>query len=192
MKKTAFLFLLLLVFCTKANADILDGTEVSVLGSYARTNNNSMDDNWQGSLRVEKSVYREFGLMGEFNYQYRADYRVGSLYGLGGLIGPTFRPKTSWPFQPYFYGTVGVYDWGFNEHQKFQDEGITVNLEPSVAYKCGVGIEVPIDKQIVLGVEGFWFKSEIDQSQSDGGHALGGPTIGNEQVGVSVKVGYKF
>ena len=196
MKK---LILALLLFVSNAHA-----LELVTRTDYLNTRNNGSDDAYGIVARLEQPVWREFSVAAEFDYHARQKFpsindskgSFGSLYGYGLMGNVIFRPLVNWKFSPYFIAGAGYFWWDFKENPFLQDNHVTVDVDPSIAFKTGLGFDFWLNDKWALNFEASYFNTKIDKLATDDNgtewNILGDELIGNEQWNIGAGLKYKF
>jgi len=169
-----------------------------------KTRNNDADNTWGITARLEKPIWREWSVAGEANYLHSQKWPYikdpkgffGDTRGYGGMASLVFRPEVLKWASPYVIGGVGYYAWHFHENPYLQDNEITVDLDPSVAMRIGVGFDLWATDQWGVNFEVSYFDTNIPKlalnAQGVEQNILGDDYLGHEQIQISVGSRYRF
>jgi len=180
-------------------------SSLTLQGGYENTRNNQSDDTWQAVVRLEQPVYGDWSVALEGAHHGRQYFPsvddpkgdFGSLSGYGGMFDVLFRPEVNERVSPYILGGVGYFLWDFKENPLLQDNQVTVDVDDSVAYKLGVGVDIKLNSRWWLNLETNYFTAEIDKKATDPTgrewHVVGADSnIGNELWNFMVGLKYEF
>lgn len=204
MRKAAFIFLAGIFLTTTAEASdwLLTGN-----WQHLETRNNQADDTYGVMARLERPVWNDFSLGVELDYHARQKFpstddpkgSFGSLFGYGALAEVIFRPEVHPKISPYAYLGAGGFWWDFKENPFLQDNFVTVDVDPSIAFKVGAGVDWWVSERWAINFDVSYFDTKIDKRAIDRNgvtwNVVGADNeLGNEQIqfGVGVKYRLKF
>ena len=162
------------------------------------TSNSNYGDSWTYSARYEKRVWGNLWLGPEYTYHSPMLHHNGNddtQFDYGDLSGHSLLADLIWHsdivlvgFSPYLIGGAGWSWWGFEESEKVETLGISVNMGDAFAYKVGTGATYPINNHWSFIIEWSFFKSKIPYIAT---HLDGTPStiLGNDDSSGEVKLG---
>lgn len=183
--------------------------ENSVLFQYNYQANESYGPNSENGhgavLRYQSDLYADLlDWAVEYNRHFDKDFPEardpkgswGALTGDGVMGSLIFTPKGFFDgLNPYVIGSVGYFWWDFDENPFLQDNNVKVEVDNSLAYRIGAGIDIELSPQWGLNFEISYFTAQIDKYASDGmqeWHILDDNKIGNETWQYSAGLRYRF
>lgn len=172
---------------------------------YLKPNSgNNYDDAWGISGRVAHPIYGNLeGLVGVSHITDvgfpSTDDSKGSFGELRGY-GATYDLRLSMPINErlkgYLTGGLGYYTWDFRENPFLQTNSVTVDVDDSIAYRAGVGVQAKLSESWSANLELGWFDTSIGKSAKDSQgtewNILDDDHINLRYIQVKAQVSYRF
>jgi len=204
MKSKALLLLMAgLMLATMAFAN--DMKLVVTGDAYITPNDgNNYEDAWGISAGVEHPLYKNLkGIasvshMTDINFPSVDDPKGnwGELRGYGAMYDLKFELPYNENVIFFAKGGGGAFIWDFKENPFLQDNNVEVDVDPSLAFRAGAGVEVKLKDGWDATVEGGWFDTDIPKDARDSNglewNILDDDAIGLQYIYVKAGIRYRF
>lgn len=200
--KYMLVLLAVLCFTCPVRADL------SLSGGYdyymTPNEGNNFDDAQGFNIRLNHPIVREFSGALEFSHIGDIDFEVsddpkgswGQMRGYGALYDLKATFPVSKLLDVYATAGAGMYVWDFRENPLLQDNHVKVDVDPSLAYKAGAGLNVNLNDSWTISGEVSWFDSQVPKDAKDENgvtwNILDDDNIGLQYICFSVGGKYKF
>ena len=165
------LSLLLLLVCSVAYAEMEVGYDHYLTpnggNNYTDAYGFSAKYGWPVSDKL--SVFIEGSHLTDIGFPVVDDPKgsFGELRGFGGFIGTRLKLPEIWKLKPYALAAAGGYAWDFRENPFLQGNRVNVEVDPSLAFKAGLGATLPLSESWTVGFEAGWFDTNIPKEAVD-------------------------
>ncbi len=153
--------------------------EPKLVGSYDHyftpNSGNNYDDAWGATVGLQHDIAKN--LKGTLYGSHITDIgfpcsddpkgSFGELRGYGAGYGLKYQLPVNERIIPYVTAGAGYYWWDFKENPLLQDNSVSVDVEPSIAYTVGGGVDVAFNDDWSGFAEGGWFDTDIDKVATD-------------------------
>lgn len=174
MKAVTLGLILLICFqnsCLASESDWLDFS--FAYDHYLRPNKGNNFSDGQGlSAGIKHDIWRdlkghaEFTHLTDIHFPTTADVKgsFGELRGFGGIYSLVFELPYNKNVSFNLSMGAGPVWWNFRENPHFQDSHVTVDVDPSLVWKAGVGAEIKIYDKWHVDIGLGWFDTSIPKN----------------------------
>lgn len=161
--------LFMFLFCSTAHA--VDFT--ATYDKYLQPNKGNNYDHGQGlSVGLKHDIWHdlkghaEFTHLTDIHFPTASDPKgsFGELRGFGGIYSLVFELPYNKNVSFNLSAGAGPVWWNFRENPNFQDHHITVDVDPSIVLKAGVGAEIKIYQKWHVDIGLGWFDTSIGKN----------------------------
>ena len=157
---------------------------------YLQPNKGNNYDHGQGlSAGIKHDIWRdlkghaEFTHLTDIHFPTTVDVKgsFGELRGFGGIYSLIFELPYNKNVSFNLSAGAGPVWWNFRENPHFQDSHVTVDVDPSLVWKAGVGAEIKIYDKWHVDIGLGWFDTSIPKNvHNESGDSLNLLDAGDE------------
>jgi outer membrane protein len=176
--KKMLVIAMMFVICTVmaaayAQEELTNRFSLGVVGGGIFPKDNDIDDSWYvgGNAAYGINDYLAVGV--ESGYTQWKVEESGDDYGDVSAVPLLADLYVRYPLKvgentlvPYFVGGIGVVFWNYEESSLLTSNGISVDMDPELGIKAGLGVDFFLTKNLALNLEGSYLWSEADMSVS--------------------------
>lgn len=200
--KKLIVFLIGMFLSTASYAEVKVPLEFSYDHYFTPNGGNNYDDAWGASVKVKHPILRT--LEGAIGLGYITDIDFPSIDDPKGSFGElrgyglTYDLILGMPIndriKPFITGGLGYYFWDFRENPFLQDNRVTVEVDNSIAYRIGGGVEFKFNDSWSGSIGAMWFDTNIgvEAKNEVTWNILDSDDIGLQYIQAKASFTYKF
>lgn len=169
---------------------------------FTPNSSNNYGDAWGGTIGLQHDLAKNLKGIVYGSHITDVDFPVvddpkgsfGELRGFGAGYDLKYELPVNEQLVPYVVGGATYYWWEFRENPFLQDNNVTVDVDPSLAFKIGGGLDINLDNDWTGMIEGGWFDTDIDKLAMDDRGQNWNILDSSDSIGlqyVYVKAGFK-